>query len=77
MQTEVAHHGGDERVLEQLTRVAHGEREDREDLVAVDRLTLGVHGEAAVGVTVVRDAEVGTVLADRGGHDVDVGGTTK
>ena len=48
--------------MRQLARVAHGDREDRQDLVAVDGVAGGVHGEAAVGVTVVRDAEVGAVL---------------
>ncbi len=33
-----------------------------------------VHGEAAVGVAVVRDAEVGPVLDDGGLQEVEVGG---
>ena len=41
-------------------------RQDRHDLVAVDDVAVGVDGEAAVGVAVVGDAEVGAVLARRG-----------
>ena len=36
VQPEVAHHRGDEGVVGELARVAHGQREDRHDLVAVD-----------------------------------------
>jgi hypothetical protein len=40
--------------------------EDGDDLVAVDDLARTVHGQAAVCVTVVRDARVGVVFDHRG-----------
>ena len=49
----------DEGVLPQRTALPEGEREHTHDLVAVDLATGGVHGQAAVGVAVVRDAGVG------------------
>ena len=60
---------------DELVGVAHGEREDGQDPVAVDVGAGRVDGEAAVGVAVVRDAEVGAVLQDRPAHQVEVGGT--
>ncbi len=70
---EVGHHGGDDRVRAQRALLAHGERQHGEDLVAVDLGALVVHGQAAVGVAVVRDAEVGAVLDDGGAELVQVG----
>ena len=49
--------------------------QDRHDLVAVDQVAVGVHREAAVGVTVEGDAQVGAVLDHRGLQATDVGGT--
>ena len=56
----------------QLVRVAHREREDGHDPVAVDVAPGRVDGQAAVGVAVVRDAEVGAVLDDRPAHEAEV-----
>ena len=52
MEAEVRHHGHDDDVD------AEGEGEDREDLVAVERLAALVHREHAVAVPVERDPEV-------------------
>ena len=48
--------------------------EDGQDLVAVDLVALRVHGQAAVRVAVVRDAEVRAVLDDGGPQPLQVGG---
>jgi hypothetical protein len=63
-QAQVAHHGGDERVVGQSALLAQRQREDRHDLVAVDLLALRVHGQAAVGVAVEGDPHVGAPQAD-------------
>jgi hypothetical protein len=47
----------------------------REDLVAVHQFAACVHGEAAVGVTVQRDAEVGAVPDHLTAQAVHVGRT--
>ena len=73
VEAEVAHHGGHDGVVAQLAALVQRERADGQDLVAVDDLAGRVDGQAAVGVAVVRDAEVGAVLrtacdaAGRGG----------
>ena len=64
MQAEVAHDGGDEGIVGELTAVFERDGEDRHDLIAVDDLAGSVHGKAPVGVAVVRDAEVGAVRDD-------------
>ena len=64
LEAEVAHHGGHERVLDEPARVLERQGEDRHDLVPVDLAAGGVHGEAAVGVAVVGDPEVGPELDD-------------
>ena len=66
LKPEVGHHGRDDGVVAQRARLPHGQREDGQDLVAVDDGAGGVDGEAAVGVAVVGDAEVGAVLDDGG-----------
>ena len=52
VETEVGHHGDGDEVDIQV------EREDGEDLVAVDRVAVTVDREHPVAVTVERDAEV-------------------
>ncbi len=74
LEAQVRHHGADDGVLAQLPGLAHGEGQHREDLVAVDLLAGRVHGQAAVGVAVVRDAEVGAVLDDGGPEQRQVRG---
>ena len=74
-EAEVAHHGGHDRVVVQLTGLPHRQREDREDLVTVDDLAARVHREAAVGVAVEGEPDVGTVLEHGLLQHVEVGGT--
>ncbi len=74
LEAEVRHHRADDGLLAELAGVPHREGQDGEDLVAVDLLARRVHGEAAVGVAVVRDAQVGAVLDDGGAQQVQVGG---
>ncbi len=74
LEAQVGHHGGDRGVAAQRAGLLHGDREDRQDLVAVDLLALGVGGQAAVRVAVQGDAEVGLVLLHRGAQLVQVGG---
>ncbi len=73
LEAEVGHHGRDDGVGAQCGTLPHRQREHGEDLVAVDLVTGVVHGQAAVGVAVVRDAEVRAVLDDRGLELVQVG----
>ena len=63
-EAEVAHHGRDDGVLGEPALLVQREREDREELVAVDDVALGVDRQAAVGVAVEREADVGAVLED-------------
>ncbi len=72
-QAEVAHHRRDQRAVDEHAALGHREREDRHDLVAVDDAAEVVDGEAAVGVAVVGDAEVGAVVHDRGREGLEVG----
>ena len=62
MQTEVAHHGRDQRVVDQLPGLAHRDRQHGHDRVTVDDRAGRVDGEATVGVAVVREAEIGPVI---------------
>lgn len=74
LEAEVGHDGGHDGVLPQRPGLPHAQRQDREDLVAVDLVARVVHGQAAVGVPVVGDTEVGAVLDHRGPELVQVGG---
>ena len=65
LEAQVAHHRGHDSVLRELALVAHGQREDRHDLVTVDDVALGIHRQAAVGVSVMGDPHVVAVLDDR------------
>ena len=65
VQSEVAHHRGHQGVGRELAGVAHGQREHHHDRVAVDRPAARVDGQAAVGVAVVGQAEVGAVREHR------------
>ena len=65
-EAEVAHHGGHDRVLDEPALVAQREGEHGEQLVAVDDGALVVDREAAVGVAVEGEADVGAVLQHRG-----------
>ena len=54
--------------------VAHRQRQHGQQLVPVDDLARGVHGQAAVGVPVEREPDVGAVLDDRPLQQPEVGG---
>jgi len=51
-------------ILKTFSQVGQGEH--GHDLVAVHLVALRVDGQAAVGVAVVRDAQVGAEFGDRG-----------
>ncbi len=74
LEAEVGHHGGHRGVAAQGAGLLHGDGEDGDDLVAVHLVAVGVGGQAAVGVAVQGDAEVGLVLLHRGAQPVQVGG---
>ncbi len=75
LEPEVRHDRRDDGVGAQCGTLPHRQREYGHDLVAVHLLTGVVDGEAPVRVTVVRDAERGPVLDDRGLEQTEVGGT--
>ena len=58
LEPQVGHHRHHQGVVLQAPGLVHGHRQDAHDLVAVDLLPLGVHGQAAIGVAVMGDAEV-------------------
>ncbi len=66
-----------ERVAGQRARFPHGQRQDGHDLVAVDLFAVGGDRQAAVGVAVERDAQVGTVLQDGGPLTASTGGWSR
>ncbi len=72
MQSEVAHHGGDQCVGRQFAGLLHRQREHHHDGVAVDELAVGVQRQAPVGVPVVGEAQVGTVRKYRGPQRLQV-----
>ena len=59
----------------QRPRLAQRERRDRQDLVAVDQISGGIGGEAAISVSVVRDADVSPELDHRPLQRCGVGGS--
>ena len=63
---EVAHHGGDDRVLRQAPQPLQVQRQDQHDRVAVDDGALLVHHEAAVAVAVEGDAQRQLLVAHEG-----------
>ena len=65
LQAEVAHDGGHQDVVLELAGCFQGHGEDGHDLVAVHFVAFVVHGEAAVGVAVVRDAQVARRASQR------------
>ncbi len=65
VETLVRHHRDHHRLAGQPARLLQLDGEHGQDLVPVQWLPVGVHREAAVGVTVVSDARVRAVLGDR------------
>ena len=72
VQAEVAHHGRDHGVVTQRSGLTQRQGANREQLVTVDHRTIGVDGQAAVGVSVVRDAKVRAGAAHRLDEVVEV-----
>ena len=68
VEAEVGHHGDNDRVDLKV------EREDREDLVAVDDPAVAVHGEHAVAVSVEGHAEIRAGRDDLPLQEAEVGG---
>ena len=68
MQAQVAHDGGHQGVGRQLAGFLHGHRQHHHDGVAVDDLTRGIHCQAAIGVTVMGQPEIGAMSDDGGLH---------
>ena len=62
VEAEVAHHGDDDGVVDQLARVAQLQRSQRQHPVAVDDVAEVVDGDDPVAVAVEGQAQVGTVL---------------
>ena len=63
-QTGVAHHGGDQGFFGERFLRQHVQRGDGHDVVAVDQRAVFVAEQDAVGVAVVRDAQVRLVFDD-------------
>ena len=63
-QAGVAHHGADQGFFGQRFLREHVERGDGHDVVAVNQLPVFIAQQNAVGVAVVRDADVRLVLDD-------------
>ena len=74
VEAEVAHDGGDDGVVLQRPALVQRQRADRQDRVAVDDVAVGRDRQAAVGVAVVGDADVGTVRPDGLDQRAEVGG---
>jgi hypothetical protein len=65
LQAEVAHHGGDQRVmLLEFPLLLEADGAEREDAVAADHLAVGIGEDDAVGIAIEGDAEVGIEAAD-------------
>ena len=65
MEPEVAHDRGHHRVLREGPGRAQPQRRHGHDLVAVHQGAGGVHGQATVGIAVMRDAQVRTGFPHR------------
>ncbi len=76
MQAEVRHHRHHEGVVGKLATLTQRKSAQREDLVAVNDLTIGVDGDATVGVPIVRHAGVSAVLHHGGPQRFHVGRAT-
>ena len=74
LQPEVAHDGRHEGLVGEHALLAHRERQERHDVVAVDVLAGRGHREAPVRVAVVRDTQVGAVLHHRRAQALQVRG---
>src|SRR6266576_5332978 len=62
IETEIAHHGGDERVLLQPAGMQKIDGGDSENLVSIDNLAVFVAKQDAIGVAIMRDADICAAL---------------
>ena len=62
LEAQIRHDGGDQRVVLQGAGFLHAKRQDAHDLVAVDFAAERINRQAAVSVTVKRNAEVSSVV---------------
>ena len=72
---EVAHHGGHDGVLGQASAALHVERAHGLDHVTVDLGAVGRHEHHAVGIAIVRHADVRAAFAHKLGKRLEMGGT--
>src|SRR5512132_2875450 len=61
-QSQVAHHRGNDRVVLQSTLLAERKRQDGQDLITVNDPAECVHRQAAVGIAIERDPEIGMLF---------------
>ena len=71
-EAEIRHDRRDHGVARQRAPVAHAQGEDGQDLVAVDDMSFRIDREATVSVTVVRDADVRSMLEHSGDEILEV-----
>jgi len=64
IETEIAHHSGNERVLLQPAGAQKIDGGDRKNFVSIDNLAVFVAEQDAIGVAIVRDADIRAVLLD-------------
>lgn len=64
VQAEVRHHGADHRVAAEFALFLQGKRAERQDAVTGHAGPAGVAEDHPVGVTVERDADIGSLLFD-------------
>ena len=64
VEAEVTHDSGDQRVSLQATSLEVVDGGDGHDLVAIDEVSIFITEQDAVGVTIVRDANLGSAFAD-------------
>ena len=65
VESEVAHDGGDQRVLAEFPLLFQADGAQRQDAVTADHLAVGIGEDDAVGIAIERDPEVGIVAADQ------------
>ena len=72
LEAKVRHHRCDEGRLLQLAALFHRDREDRHDLVTVDNIALGINGQAAVCIAVVREPQVSVMFQHSALQNIDM-----
>ena len=72
IQTEIAHHGGDDLVARQLAFPLHLTAEDVDDLIPIHNLAVFIYRQTAIRVAVVGKADVQMVFHNKPPQPVDV-----